>query len=77
MIVVEPSHPNPGHSDSHKLLRTEPEGSRHHVYATKVELVASVDNWIDRYNHDRRHSALGMLGPICYEQSLTDAAKAA
>ncbi|MEU7632482.1 IS3 family transposase [Nocardia sp. NPDC049220] len=34
-----------------------------HVYATKAELVASVDNWIHRYNHDRRHSALGMLSP--------------
>ena len=48
-----------------------------HVYATKAELVASVDNWIHRYNHERRHSALGMLSPIRHEQSLTDAAKAA
>ncbi|MEU7764525.1 IS3 family transposase [Nocardia sp. NPDC049190] len=48
-----------------------------HAYATKTELVAAVDNWIHKYNHDRRHSALGMLSPLRYEQSLTDAAKAA
>ena len=23
--------------------------------------------WIEEYNHDRRHSALGMLSPIAYE----------
>jgi transposase InsO family protein len=48
-----------------------------HVYATKSELVAAIDNWIERYNNHRRHSAIGMLSPICYEQSLTGAAKAA
>ncbi|WP_369123108.1 IS3 family transposase [Nocardia amamiensis] len=35
---------------------------------------------IDRvhyYNHERRHSALGMLSPVRYEQSLTVAAEAA
>ncbi|WP_329011397.1 hypothetical protein OG271_30515 [Micromonospora rifamycinica] len=30
-----------------------------------------------RYNHERRHSALGMLPPIRYEQSLTGTANAA
>ena len=48
-----------------------------HVYATNAELVAAVDNWIHRYNYERRHSAIGMLSPIRYEQSLTEAAKAA
>jgi putative transposase len=48
-----------------------------HTFATKAELVAAVDNWINRYNNDRRHSAIGMLSPVCYEQSLTGAAKAA
>jgi putative transposase len=48
-----------------------------HTFATKVELVAAVDNWIRRYNNDRRHSAIGMLSPVRYEQSLTGAAKAA
>lgn len=48
-----------------------------HAFATKAELVAAVDNWIGRYNNKRRHSAIGMLSPVCYEQSLTGAAKAA
>jgi putative transposase len=48
-----------------------------HVYATKSELVAAVDNWIEWYNNVRRHSAIGMLSPLRYEQSLTVAAKAA
>jgi putative transposase len=48
-----------------------------HTFATKAELVAAVDNWIRRYNTDRRHSALGMLSPVRYEQFLTGAAKAA
>lgn len=48
-----------------------------HTFATKAELVAAVDNWIVRYNTGRRHSAIGMLSPVCYEQSLTGTAKAA
>jgi putative transposase len=48
-----------------------------HTFATKAELVAAVDNWIGRYNNQRRHSAIGMLSPVCYEQSLTGTAKAA
>jgi transposase InsO family protein len=48
-----------------------------HTFATKTELVAAVDKWIRRYNNRRRHSAIGMLSPVCYEQSLTGAAKAA
>jgi transposase InsO family protein len=45
-----------------------------HVYATKTELVASVDNWIGLYNSSRRHSAIGMLSPDDYEKSLRAAA---
>lgn len=45
-----------------------------HVYATKVELVASIDNWIDFYNTVRRHSAIGMVSPSVYEKSLRTAA---
>ena len=48
-----------------------------HTFATKTELVAAVDNWIGWYNNRRRHSAIGMLSPVCYEQSLTGTAKAA
>ncbi|MCE7004690.1 IS3 family transposase [Kibdelosporangium philippinense] len=45
-----------------------------HVYATKTELVAAVDKWIGFYNRLRRHSAIGMLSPDTYEQSLRLAA---
>ena len=48
-----------------------------HTFATKAELIAAVDNWISRYNNDRRHSAIGMLSPVRFEQSLTGAANAA
>jgi putative transposase len=48
-----------------------------HVYTTKAELVAAVDNWMNWYNSRRRHSAIGMLSPVRYEQSLTVAAEAA
>ncbi|MGW4124842.1 integrase core domain-containing protein [Nocardia sp. NPDC004711] len=48
-----------------------------HVYPTKTELVASVGNWIDWYNSTRRHSAIGMLSPLRYEQSLTATTEAA
>ncbi|WP_067865991.1 IS3 family transposase [Nocardia shimofusensis] len=48
-----------------------------HVYAMKAELVASVDNWMDWYNNRRRHSSIGSISPIHYEQSLTIAVEAA
>jgi transposase InsO family protein len=41
-----------------------------HVYATKAELVAAVDKWIEFYNSTRRHSALGMHSPNDYEKTL-------
>jgi putative transposase len=41
-----------------------------HVYATKAELVAAVDNWVKFYNSVRRHSSIGMLSPDIFEQSL-------
>jgi transposase InsO family protein len=49
-----------------------------HTFIGKSELVAAVDKWIDWYNSTRRHSAIGGISPIRYEQSLlTDAANAA
>jgi len=38
-------------------------------FATKAQARAKVAAWIGEYNHDRRHSALGMLSPIAYERS--------
>ncbi len=40
-------------------------------FATKAEARAKVAAWIEEYNHDRRHSALGMRSPIAYELSRT------
>ncbi|WP_267887333.1 IS3 family transposase, partial [Mycolicibacterium brisbanense] len=48
-----------------------------HTFATMAELVAAIDNWMHFYNNRRRHSAIGMLSPIAYEQSLTTAGQAA
>jgi putative transposase len=48
-----------------------------HAYATKAELVAAVDKWMQFYNTQRRHSVIGMLSPIAYEQSLDAATQAA
>ena len=45
-----------------------------HAYATKTELVAAIDKWIVFYNSTRRHSAIGMLSPDNFEQSLRAAA---
>lgn len=41
-----------------------------HVYGTKAELIAAVDNWIRFYNTVRRHSSIGMLSPDKYEKSV-------
>jgi putative transposase len=40
-------------------------------FATKAHARTAVAAWIEEYNHDRRHSALGMLSPIAYERSHT------
>jgi transposase InsO family protein len=40
------------------------------TFATKAEARAAVAAWIEDYNHDRRHSALGMRSPVDYERSL-------
>ena len=40
-------------------------------FATKAQARAEVAAWIEEYNHDRRHSALGMVSPVDYERSLT------
>jgi putative transposase len=48
-----------------------------HTFATKAELAAAVDNWIIWFNDRRRHSSIGMLNPVRFEQSLTGAAEAA
>ena len=40
-------------------------------FTTKAQARTAVAAWIEEYNHDRRHSALGMISPIAYERALT------
>jgi transposase InsO family protein len=42
---------------------------RDHHFATREQARHSVAGWIDEYNTTRRHSTLGMLSPIDYEQA--------
>lgn len=39
-------------------------------FTTKAQARRRVAAWIEEYNHDRRHSALGMRSPIAYELAL-------
>jgi putative transposase len=39
-------------------------------YSTKAQARAGVAAFIDEYNRDRRHSSIGMISPIDYEQAL-------
>jgi transposase InsO family protein len=39
-------------------------------FTTKTQARTRVAAWIEEYNHDRRHSALGMRSPIEYELTL-------
>ncbi|MGB8404230.1 MAG: IS3 family transposase [Mycobacterium sp.] len=48
-----------------------------HTFATTAEIVAAVDKWMHFYNTKRRHSTIGMLSPIAYEQSLNAVTQAA
>jgi len=41
-----------------------------HKFATKAEARAAVAAWIEDYNHNRRHSALGKRSPVDYELAL-------
>ncbi len=43
-------------------------------FATRAQARREVVEWIENYNHDRRHSALGMRSPIAYEQALLEQA---
>jgi transposase InsO family protein len=39
-------------------------------FATRAAARARVSAWIENYNTQRRHSALGMMSPVDYEQAL-------
>jgi transposase InsO family protein len=49
----------------HSTLEFELRGLEH--FATKAQARRRVAAWIDDYNRERRHSALGMRSPIDYE----------
>jgi len=48
----------------------EPELRRLEQFPTKAQARARVAIWIEEYNRDRRHSALGMRSPLDYERAL-------
>lgn len=43
-------------------------------FTTKAQARGRVAAWIEEYNHDRRHSALGMRSPVAHELALQVAA---
>ncbi len=44
---------------------------------TKAAARTRLAEWIQEYNHDRRHSSIGMRSPAAYEQAQLDEGKAA
>jgi transposase InsO family protein len=42
-------------------------------FDTLAQARSRIAAWIEEYNHDRRHSALGMRSPIDYELTLQTA----
>jgi len=45
-------------------------------FTTKVQARHRVASWIEEYNHDPRHSALGMRSPVQFELALQAAQQA-
>jgi putative transposase len=52
----------------HSTLEFELRRLQH--FATRAAARAAVAAWIADYNTARRHSALGMMSPVQYEQAL-------
>jgi putative transposase len=59
----------------HSTLEFELRRLKH--FTTRAQARAEVAAWIDEYNRDRRHSSLGMLSPLAYEQALAAGKEAA
>ena len=49
----------------HSTLEFELRSLEH--FTTKAQARTRIAAWIDDYNHDRKHSAIGMRSPIDYE----------
>ncbi|MCZ4537921.1 integrase core domain-containing protein, partial [Gordonia terrae] len=55
-------------ADAESLWSTvKHENYKRHAYVSYANLTAGLDNYIRFYNHDRRHSSLGMISPIDFE----------
>ena len=52
----------------HSTLEFELRDLEH--FTTKAQARARIPTWIEEYNHDRRHSSIGMISPIAYEHQL-------
>jgi len=52
----------------HSTLEFELRAVEH--FTTRAAARARVSAWIEDYNQNRRHSALGMMSPVDYEQAL-------
>lgn len=48
-----------------------------HTFATRAELYLAIDRWMVYYNDRRRHSSIGQVSPINFEQTATKVATAA
>jgi transposase InsO family protein len=57
-----------GSGSWHSTLEFELRSAEH--FTTRAEARARVSAWIEDYNRHRRHSALGMMSPVDYEQAL-------
>ncbi|MGB8021355.1 MAG: IS3 family transposase [Candidatus Nanopelagicales bacterium] len=52
----------------HSTLEFELRDLEH--FTTKAQARTRIPAWIEEYNHDRRHSSIGMISPISYEHQL-------
>ncbi|WP_429429018.1 IS3 family transposase [Nocardia sp. GAS34] len=68
----QPPIEKPTHNTRHHVAQHE--HYYRHTYATKAELVVSVDKWMNFYNTTRRHSSIGNQSPNAFERSLRTAA---
>ena len=48
-----------------------------HTFATRAELYLAIDRWMVYYNSRRRHSSVGQVSPIAFENSVEVQAMAA